>query len=154
VSDVQPVSNQVEAWMAQSRGRTAFFGLVAAVALVLAVVGVYGLTSYSVELRAREIGIRVALSASNGRVVRTLLGEFGLVAAGAVAGGLLLGGRAVFLVDHYLRNPVLPRPMLSMQLLPVAVAAATLAVIMAVGTAVPIRRMLRQDVLRAIQGNN
>lgn len=152
VSDVQPVANVVEVWRAQSRSRTLFFGLVAVVALVLAMVGVYGLTSYSVELRAREIGIRVALGASNGRVVRTLIGEFGWVAVGAVAGGLLLGGRAVILVDQYLQNPMLPRPVLSMQLVPVAVATATLVVIMVVGAAMPIRRVLRQDVVRAIQG--
>lgn len=154
VSDVQPVGNAVQAWSARARSRTIFFGVMAMVSLVLAVVGVYGLTAYSVELRAREFGIRMALGASNARVMRTLFREFGWVAAGAVAAGLLVGGRAVLLVDLYLRDPVLPRPLISMQLLPVGVATATLAIVMAVGTAIPLRRVLRQDVVRAIQGNN
>ena len=125
----------------------------AALSFVLAVAGVYGLTSYSVALRAREFGIRVALGATPRRLVRALVADLGTVALLATLGGLLLGSRAVYIADTYLRNPLAGKPALTMQLAPVAVVAVTLLVVMALGMALPIRRMLRQDVVRSIQGD-
>jgi predicted permease len=60
----------------------------AAVALLLAVVGLYGVIAYSVEQRRREIGVRLALGASRERVARMVLGESGRVAADGIAAGL------------------------------------------------------------------
>jgi putative ABC transport system permease protein len=59
----------------------------AALALVLAAVGIYGVLSYSVRRRTRELGTRLALGASRRDIVRLVLGEAGLV----VAAGLVLG---------------------------------------------------------------
>ena len=62
---------------------TAFAGLAA----LLALVGVYGLLSFSVSRRAREIGVRVALGAGRGRVLRLVLGQSAtLVSIGLIAG--------------------------------------------------------------------
>lgn len=59
----------------------------AAMALVLSVVGLYGVVAYSVSQRNREIGIRTALGASRGSIYRMILSEAGrLIAFGAVAG--------------------------------------------------------------------
>ena len=153
VSDLDPVAAVVDQWSAQARARTYFFAFMAALSFVLAVAGVYGLTSYSVALRAREIGIRVALGATPRRLVRALVADLGTVALLATLGGLLLGSRAVYIADTYLRNPLAGKPALTMQLAPVAVVAVTLLVVMALGMALPIRRMLRQDVVRSIQGD-
>jgi predicted permease len=58
--------------------------------LLLAMVGLYGLVSYSVSRRTREFGIRMALGADRGRVLRMVLGQGFMVAAAGIAAGLLL----------------------------------------------------------------
>ncbi|HJQ19555.1 MAG TPA: ABC transporter permease [Gemmatimonadaceae bacterium] len=56
-------------------------------ALILACVGLYGIVSYGVEQRRRELGVRIALGASSGRLVRLVVREATL----SLAGGLVLG---------------------------------------------------------------
>ncbi len=68
-------------------------------ALVLAATGLYGVTAYRVTRRTREIGLRMALGATRGAVLRLVLGE-GMRAVGI---GLAVGSGAAFLLGRILR---------------------------------------------------
>jgi ABC-type antimicrobial peptide transport system permease subunit len=74
-------------------------GAAAAVALILAMFGVYGVIAFMVATRTREIGIRVALGASRGRVVRGVLADALKLVVPGIALGLLLAILWVRLTD-------------------------------------------------------
>jgi predicted permease len=84
--------------IARERFQTELLSLFAACALLLAVVGVYGLLSYTVTRRTSEMGLRMALGATSGSVARLVLGQGGvLVLAGVILGsvGSLLATRVL-----------------------------------------------------------
>ena len=74
-------------------------GVAAAVALVLAALGVYGVIAFMVATRTREIGVRVALGASRARVLRDVLGDALKLVVPGIAVGLLLSVLWVRLAD-------------------------------------------------------
>jgi predicted permease len=80
------------------RSFTWLVGGFAAAALLLGVVGLYGVIAYSVGQRTREIGIRIALGAQRGQVFQLIVGEAGrLIVAGVIAGLVISIGTATFL---------------------------------------------------------
>lgn len=120
-------------------------GIAASVALILAAVGLYGVVSYVVTRRTREIGMRVAIGADPGRVQRMVVGSsLGLVAAGLVTGVLLALGTTRVLQG--LLVGVKPTD------LRVFVAAATvLALVALLASWLPARRASRIDPLEALR---
>lgn len=143
--DINPLEAEVRNSIAEARFRAMIIGLFAVLALALAAVGVYGLISYTVTQRTREIGIRLALGASGSQVLATI-GREGLVPAlaGIVVGlaAAAVGTRALsaFLFGVGTFDPV---TFAGVALLLIGVAAAA--------TYIPSRRALTVDPVVALR---
>ena len=120
-------------------------GVLALVALILAVVGVYGVMAYAVSRRVHELGIRMAMGAERRDVLRLVVGQGARVAGLGIAVGLLLSllvtrGLTIFLVGVDPRDPV------TFLTVTVILLAASL-----VASYVPAERALRADPIRALK---
>jgi ABC-type antimicrobial peptide transport system permease subunit len=126
---------------------SAIFGALGLIALFLASIGVYGLRAYLVAQRTREFGIRLALGASGGSMVRQVLIEGGrIAAAGVVVGGLLAAALTMVLQRAGMLLNVSPTDPLVVIGAPLLLLAAT-----ALASYIPARRALRVDPVTALR---
>ncbi len=88
VPEVVPLQTLIGSTLAQPRFNMMLLGAFAGVALILAAIGIYGVIAYSVALRTREIGIRMALGAQRGDVLRMILRQSMIVVGIGLAVGL------------------------------------------------------------------
>jgi putative ABC transport system permease protein len=145
VSDVRPLDAIVSQAAAQPRFRTMLLGSMAALALAMAVLGLYGVIAYSVAQRTKEIGIHMALGAQRHAVLSMVLRE-GLTLAGAgVAAGLALSVVATRALRGLLYG------IGSTDALSYVFAAASLFAVAIVATYVPARRAAGVDPLVALR---
>jgi len=117
----------------------------ASIALLLSAIGIYGLMSYTVEQRLQEIGIRMALGADQGKIMRLVLGQ-----------GLRLGtvGTALGLAGAYGLTRLLAKSLFGVKPsdpLAFSIVAATLIAVTLLAAFVPTRRAMRVDPMMALR---
>jgi predicted permease len=141
----ETMSTHLAAMMLPARLGAIAFTLFAGLALALAVLGVYGVVSYAVARRTREVGIRLAVGASPGGVVRLLMREgMTLVVVGAVI-GLALGLAVTRLLEALLFGVRAADPLTFIG------APLLLLVVGAVASLLPARRASRIDPARVLK---
>lgn len=98
ITDVETLPEALHGSVAEPRFRTLLLSIFGAIALLLATVGIYGVISFSVSRRTREIGVRRALGATPASLRRLILGE----SAKLALIGLAAGVPAALLLSHFL----------------------------------------------------
>jgi putative ABC transport system permease protein len=143
---ISPLSDRVNRSMAPERFRAILIGTLAALALLLSVLGIYGLVAWVVGRRTREIGIRMALGEAGTRVrLHVLADALRLGALGIAVGAVQAYGSA-----HYLRAFV-AGDVRARDPLMLAATMLTLLVVTAAAAWLPARRASRVDPLLAIR---
>ncbi|HSF18774.1 MAG TPA: ABC transporter permease [Vicinamibacteria bacterium] len=142
---VQAMPELVRASVASRRFVMILIGAFALVALVLAALGIYGVVSYSVVQRTREIGVRVALGARGGEVLKLVLGQ-GLATAALGATGGLAGA---LLMSRFLESQLYGISATDVRTY--AATAAVLLLVAAAATAFPAFRASRLDPITALR---
>ena len=133
--------------LAPTRFAMALLGAFSTIALVLSAVGLYGVISYAVSQRTREIGVRVALGADARSVLRLVVGDGVRLAALGVAIGLAVAFASTRVLASLLYGvtPADPVSFVSIALLVVAVALAA--------SVIPARRATRIDPMEALRAD-
>jgi predicted permease len=147
LSHIRTMEDALAISMAPRSFTLVLLGLFAAVALVLCVVGLYGVTSYGVTQRTREIGIRIALGARPHEVVALLMGRGTRV----IAAGVVLGLVAAIVCGRVLQDllyGVQPADPITF-----AAAAGALSVVAVIASYLPARRATRLDPVTAMRND-
>jgi putative ABC transport system permease protein len=145
VNDVKKMPDELEESVAQPRFRTMLIGLFAAMALVLAATGIFGVISYSVSCRTHDIGIRMALGASRQSVLRMILRETLLLAVAGLVVGIPCALAASHLIAHLLFNVSANDP------LTIAAVGIALATVALLAGYIPARRAMAVDPMLALR---
>lgn len=131
--------------LAQQRFNMLLLGLFAALALILATVGIYGATAYAVSQRTHEIGTRTALGAQRGDVLRLVLRDGAKIALVGIASGIA-GALALTRLMASLLFEVKPTDPATF-----ASVATLLALVALAACYIPARRAMRVDPMVALR---
>jgi putative ABC transport system permease protein len=131
--------------LAPDRLTSLVFGVFAAVALAIAVVGVAGVLAFSVSARTREFGIRLALGSQPELLLRGVVREGALMAVTGVLAGAAFGFVAARLAGKYLLDLKMPSA------LPVILSAFVLLTAAVIASMLPALRAARVDVIQALR---
>jgi predicted permease len=143
--DIRIMDELVSASLGRQRFLLLLFGIFAVLALLLACIGIYGVLTYLTSQRVPEIGLRMALGASAGNVIRLVLGQsFGMIVAGIGSG--ILGAYAAGRVLQHLVEGMRSTDLSTFAIMiPVLLAAALFA------SFIPAHRASRVDPMRALR---
>jgi putative ABC transport system permease protein len=145
VTEAMPLSNVTAIGLVPQRVAASVAGTLGLVGLLLAAIGIYGVTAYAVSRRTREIGIRIALGADERAVMRLILRQ-GLTLAGiGVTVGLAIAAAGSKLLESLLFGVRGPDPVTF------AGACVLFTVVTLIATYVPARRALRVDPVGALR---
>ncbi|HEV2313747.1 MAG TPA: ABC transporter permease [Candidatus Acidoferrales bacterium] len=132
-------------WMAQKRFLMLLAGVFAGAALLLAAVGIYGLVANSVTRRTQEIGIRLALGAQRGDVLRLIVGESARLAVAGLVIGIALSLATTQLISSLLYGVKATDPVTFL------VVAVILSAVALLASYIPARRAMRLDPMIALR---
>jgi putative ABC transport system permease protein len=121
------------------------FGVFAAVALSIAVVGVAGVLAFSVSARTREFGIRLALGSQPQRLFKDVITEGAAMAAAGIMAGAIFGFVLARLANSYFPEVTMPG------VLPVSVSAFLLLSVAVAASMLPAARAARVDIIQALR---
>jgi len=144
-SNEMTMESLVSSSLAEPRFALLLLGVFAGAALLLSVIGVYGVVSYSVSQRSHEIGVRMALGAQMNDVIRLVLGQ-GMALVGVGLGIGLLGALVFSRVMQSLLFGVGPRDVATL-----ALTAVVLAIVALGACLVPARRATKVDPMVALR---
>ncbi|HJT46319.1 MAG TPA: FtsX-like permease family protein, partial [Chthoniobacterales bacterium] len=145
VPELKPMEDVLAEHIAQPRFNMLLLGLFAAVAMLLATIGIYGVIAYSVAQRTKEIGIRMALGAQKVDMLTMILRQsFAIIGIGLGAG--ILGALAVTRLMSSLLYGVSPTDLSIYALVTIVLSAAAL-----IATWFPARRAMAVDPMVALR---
>lgn len=124
---------------------TIVFGLFAAVALAIAIVGVAGVLAFSVSARTREFGIRLAIGSQRGHLLTRVIAEGAVMAGAGVIAGAAVGFMLARVASRFFAEVKMPG------LLPVFLAACVLMAVAVVASVLPAARAAGIDVMQALR---
>ncbi len=145
VSEVRLLRDMVESSLAPRRFVVTVLGVFAGMALLMAVIGLYGVISYAVTQRTQELGVRMALGAEPGEILRLVLGHGMRLAGMGAAAGLVVSLVFSRLLQNQLFHVSAFDPLTFALMALVLVAAALLA------SYIPARRATRVDPMVALR---
>jgi ABC-type antimicrobial peptide transport system permease subunit len=121
------------------------FGVFAAVALAIAVVGVAGVLAFSVSARTREFGIRLALGSQPYRLFKDVITEGAAMGAAGILAGALFGFVLAHVARSYFGDITLPG------IFPAAASAVALLTVAVIASMLPAARAASVDVIQALR---
>jgi ABC-type antimicrobial peptide transport system permease subunit len=145
LASIRTMRNVYEKSLARTSFTLVMLGIAAAMALVLGIIGIYGVMSYTVSQRQREIGIRLALGAQRGHVLQMVLQQGTKLAVVGVTIGISAGLGLTRLLRHLLFGVTAQDP------LTFAVVSSLLILIVLVACYIPARRATLLDPVVAIR---